>query len=735
MEKELYLAKPDQTIEEHCERLLKVLSMLQQYKYIEDEHLIWLVRQACIHHDDGKINPEFQKRIRENTFFNPEKEVPHNVLSGFLLNKNEFQDVNDYYRVLFAILYHHNYGNPYEIIQTKKELITFLLKDFTSYKIKRSTLNLVQNQMDDYEAIKVKGYLHKCDYSASGEYVAEYPNNFLEDSMENIRNEWKRISPKSDWNELQKFAMSKRDENVIMIAQTGMGKTEAGLQWIGNHKGFFVLPIRTAINAIFNRIRKGILLDEKISERLSVLYSDSLDYYSQHIENQEVNIFEYEKRGKNLSIPLSISTVDQLFDFVFKYQGYELKLVTLAYSHIVIDEIQMYDPELLAYLIYGLKKIVEFGGKIAIMTATLSPFIKELLLREVPFKEENIKTFVTDLERHNIETMDQDMESQDILNLYYRNKKQGVGNKILVVCNTIKKAQELYQSMKDEMDVQEELHILHSRYIKKDRMTKEKEIIKFGSTYDQQGKIDIKSGIWISTSLVEASLDIDFDYLFTELQDLNSLFQRFGRCNRKGVKDVSNPNCFVYLSSSNQYIDSTLFQLSKEAIQNVHGVLSEEEKIQLLENYMTFDNLKESEYYNGKNGYKRTLNWIECITPYSYEKDEHKLRNILTMDIIPNQIFAEFQEDIQQNISIIQDVESSKLQKLTAKNNILEYSVSIPYWQWMKYKRSVAGGIAENYAPVLLGKYESIPIMECSYNEIGYSIIDYENEIREANIL
>ncbi len=42
-----------------------------------------------------------------------------------------------------------------------------------------------------------------------------------------------------------------------------------------------------------------------------------------------------------------------------------------------------------------------------------------------------------------------------------------------------------------------------------------------------------KMGIWINNgilntdSIVEASLDIDFDYLFTELLDLNSLFQRF----------------------------------------------------------------------------------------------------------------------------------------------------------------------------------------------------------------
>ena len=83
------------------------------------------------------------------------------------------------------------------------------------------------------------------------------------------------------------------------------------------------------------------------------------------------------------------------------------------------------------------------------------------------------------------------------------------------------------------------LHILHSKFIKCERLSKESEIIEFGKTYkdNKSNELDKQSGIWISTSIVEASLDIDFDYLFTELQDLNSLFQRLGRCNRKGKKE------------------------------------------------------------------------------------------------------------------------------------------------------------------------------------------------------
>lgn len=150
------------------------------------------------------------------------------------------------------------------------------------------------------------------------------------------------------------------------------------------------MPIRTAINAIYDRIKNQILKDEKLEERLGLLHSESLSYYGNHV-GQEMDILDYRNRGQALSLPLNISTLDQLFDFVFKYKGYEMKLATLAYSKIVIDEIQMYDAEMLAYLIYGLRRIHELGGEIAIVTATLPPFIKKLLrdknIGNIEFKE------------------------------------------------------------------------------------------------------------------------------------------------------------------------------------------------------------------------------------------------------------------------------------------------------------------------------------------------------------
>ena len=74
-------------------------------------------------------------------------------------------------------------------------------------------------------------------------------------------NEWKKENTNANWNKLQEFMIKNRENNE--------GKTEAGLLWIGNAKGFFILPLKTAINAIYERIKNGIVKDNlSIDEKL-----------------------------------------------------------------------------------------------------------------------------------------------------------------------------------------------------------------------------------------------------------------------------------------------------------------------------------------------------------------------------------------------------------------------------------------------------------------------------------
>ncbi|MFQ6872021.1 CRISPR-associated helicase Cas3' [Romboutsia timonensis] len=745
-------AKPNKSIIEHTNDLLDVLEILWNLGYIKEERIYELIQKACIYHDIGKINKEFQKRVKNKGIkFDENKEVAHNVLSLYFIDESKFNNKEDYLIVSNAVVNHHDYCDIGLAIREKSDIIENLLEGLDHKKVKKVIPAKIASISQDIDAIKIKGYLHKCDYSASSGYTAEYENNFLEKSLENVLNKWKLDNQDASWNELQQYCIENKNENIIAIAQTGMGKTEAGLLWISDNKGFFILPIRTAINAIYDRTKKYISsYGGNLEEQLGLLHSSSLEYLllqseddkyddkDEYIDQKEdKEIIEYEKIAKQLSLPINVSTIDQLFDFVYKYPAYELKLTTLSYSKIVIDEIQMYGPDLLAYLVYGLERIVEQGGKVAILTATLPPFVKELLSKSIKFKIKE-DGFTDNSKRHNLKILDKRIDSNDICNKYRENEKLNKSNKILVVCNSITQAQNLYEEISDILG-NKNLHILHSKFIKGQRLSKESEIIEFGKTYkdNKSNELDKQSGIWISTSIVEASLDIDFDYLFTELQDLNSLFQRLGRCNRKGKKDSSENNCYIYtqidersfINGDRGYIDKDIFELSKEAISLWEGQISEKEKIELINKYLTMDKIKNSNYITQ---YKHTYNFIKNLTPDTFKSDEVKLRNILSKDIIPSPIYHEYNGDIKELEEKLKDKSlnspENKGYKLRLQNDLKKYTVSVHPNHISNYYRALKNGLAIRYDNVRVSDYEYIPVIECEYTELGYRQKKFVNQ-------
>lgn len=741
------MAKPDKTIKEHTEDLLRCLEILLELGYIKKGKIYDLVVKACIYHDLGKLNNEFQKRVKStNIKFKEDREVVHNILSLYFIDSKVFECEEDYLKVAHSVLNHHNYCNVFEVLNDNEELINNLLENFNIFKVKRSIKSKLSKKelINNPESIKVKGYLHKCDYSASSGKIVEYPNNFLEEALNNLLIKWKKQDSNSTWNELQKFALKNNDNNIIAIAQTGMGKTEAGFLWMGDNKGFFVLPIRTAINAIYDRARKNILNNNKIEEKIAILHSSSLEYYLRNItsdinEKENMDILNYHKMGKQLSIPVNISTMDQIFDFVYKYPGYELKLATLGYSKIVIDEIQAYSADLLAYLICGLEQVVLQGGNVAILTATLPPFIKDLLKKNIDFTE-NERAFTTDIIRHNLKVIKNRINSDDIYKKYNENKNLNKNNKVLVVCNTIREAQKIYEELKEEVN-KEELHILHSKFIRKDRLEKEEEILEFGRTYDKNQNIDKQNGIWISTSIVEASLDIDFDYLFTELQDLNSLFQRLGRCNRKGKKDSNKYNCYIYTEIDNAnlidgekgFIDKKLFNLSKEAIESIEGKISELKKVELIENYLTTEKLRNSDYMRK---YNEIYDFISSIQPYKFELSDVDLRNILSEEIIPSPVYEEYLEDITDIENKLKDRSISVYERVKLKDEIRQYTVSVHPSDVKNYEIARQFGNSMFYGKVMLSNNpkDYIKIIECEYGEAGYKKIKYDKQTRNSTI-
>ena len=789
--KNIYYAKPDKTLAQHNEELHIQKKKLIDLGYIDDDKIIELLEYSIEFHDIGKINPEFQVRVKENKKFDTTKEVAHNILSIHFIDKKDYDDKNDYESIAYAVFYHHRFGNgdndSIRADENTKKIIENLLSKLEEKGIKvikKISPSLKLPDLHTDRNLKLLGLLMKCDHSASGGYEIEYPNDFLEDALNNLLNEFKEKDKSADWNDMQKFCKENSDKNIIAIADTGMGKTEGGFLWGGNNKIFFVLPLRTAINAMYKRFDEVIIKGENKEERVGLLHSNSLEYYLNNKkelviddkDEKEMDILEYNKRGKHLSLPITICTPDQIFNFILKYKGYESKLATLSYSKIILDEMQMYDASLLAAVIFGITKIIEMGGKIAIVTATFPPIIEYFLNKYLMKDNKNVikdldkpeeiveepifikKKFTNNEKiRHNIVLIDDEIGIEHILWQFKKNKKENKkSNKILVICNTIKKAQEIYLKLKEEDDLKDKINMLHSNFIREDREEKEKNILDFGKTeFDGEG-------IWISTSLVEASLDIDFDYLFTELQDLNSLFQRFGRCNRKGKKSVDEANCFIYLKIEDKYlkekgskygfIDKDIYENSKKGLENYCKVISKDEienfenynelfknyskkitegdKIKLIEENLSFENLKESnfvdEFEKTYEKYQRILNSDEN------SQDDLKLRDIQSVTVIPYNIYEENKENIKELIKKIEDKNLGLEERQKAKTELLKKTLSIQYYQLSKYISEILKGKADanKYKSESINKFEKITVMEADYDkELGFHAKDFKDGV------
>lgn len=396
-------SNPWETIMEHTEALLRECQRFMKIypDFVKKISRIWkLLVLTCIYHDWGKANDKFQERIL--TGKKQMGELPHAILSIACLNAQELVQefsMEEIQALYAAILFHHtredllgyelsqiraqfqemseDIKQMWEIISTNPKKYPLLNQEkiyfnsdpyFEDYFYQEFPVDILNPKECEKAVfyILLKGLLNRIDYAASAHIPVEYKNDFLEEGLQTFMQDLNderllRGMEKTNWNELQEYMKSHQEDNLIVVAQTGLGKTEAGLWWIGNQKGFFILPLRTAIDAIYDRIKNKILKNNKVEERLALLHGESLETYLQLQEQSSFEWEDYYIKTKQLSLPLTICTLDQLFPFVFRYRGYEFKLATMAYSKVIIDEVQMYGPDLVGFLVVGLSMIQKKG--------------------------------------------------------------------------------------------------------------------------------------------------------------------------------------------------------------------------------------------------------------------------------------------------------------------------------------------------------------------------------------
>ena len=656
------------SIKEHTQMVLDSYHELLKLKnkYFNDE-LNKMIETSIKYHDIGKVNTIFQEKMRRH--YNSD-EIPHGYLSALTIRLKDLdpaiKEFKHFKTIINAVYYHHRRS-----IYNEKEIENFAKNHFekqleyyleSQYPgVRYDNLNRIYTRdlsspitkLEEWiEFVIVKGILNRCDWSASGNLAIEIE---AEQSMKD------NILKRFDLNSVQKFMMENYNENVAIVASTGAGKTEAALLWLNDEKGFFTLPMKVSANAIYQRIKEHYLLPIDNQNKVAILHGDCYKLYDNDLANYH--------NARNLAYPLTVCTIDQIFKFAYKALGTEHLLATLKYSKVIIDELQAYSPDMLATIITALKYIHKIGGKFAIITATLPQFI----LDELSTCNIKYKRFIGNIDnRHKIMIHEDDMLN-DLDNILEDAKTK----KALVICNTVNSAQKLYIKLL-ELDSNTEIHLLHSRYTKKNRQILEDDVIEFSKSN--------RTGICISTQIVEASLDIDFDVLYTYLSSIDSLIQRMGRVYRKreNSNQLVNVHIYTFKDGIGCVYDKIIYERTLDVLKDYHNqMFLEEEKIKCMDEVYDRKELEKTKYMKI---YNEKMEYLSNLTALQVEKSEvdNKFRNINSIFILPERFYN--LKEVEKLIDCIKSDENKTTKRYELLNNLIDYC--IPYTIYKPLKSS-----------------------------------------------
>lgn len=394
---------------------------------------------------------------------------------------------------------------------------------------------------------------------------------------------------------------------IILEAPMGEGKTEAALvmaEILAAKKGrggvFFALPTQATSNGIFPRMIKWIKALEAEGPRSIILAHGKAVFNEEyrgllpgnnHAEGQfenDVSVNEWFcGRKKGLLADFVVGTIDQLLMAGLKQRHLALRHLGLANKVVIIDECHAYDAYMNSYLHKALNWLGKMQVPVIVLSATLPGHTRQKLMEAylrhdftpvtealpwLGIKEQKVPppAWVNNTEYPMLTYSDGDRVEQ--LSLPASNRKLKVktqafdigeiGNKLEellvnggcagIIVNTVTRAQDLYLELATRFGG-EMVRLLHSRFIPSDRADKEAELRRLLGPNDNDKDNDDSNKrpaklIVVGTQVMEQSLDIDFDVLFTDICPMDLLIQRIGRLhrhNRERPARLAQACCFV----------------------------------------------------------------------------------------------------------------------------------------------------------------------------------------------
>lgn len=535
-----------------------------------------IVGAATLLHDIGKYSEEFQTYIRKSSLY-PEKKIkgPHHAICG-AVEANKLYPKDKLISLIFSyIIYGHHRGLPDGIDNVKEAMNGNSVPDYQHYKEDLSISPVddtiyKQYLLQDYTELKGQKnkdafidrfafdirYIFSClvdadsldthsfcqgkvlkskvgDYEAALQKVNNILNSFsAETELQKVRSEIQAQAYESATTEINLLSMP-----------TGSGKTLCSLKLameslIKNNKKriIYIIPYNSIID------QTAFIFENIFGADVPILRHQSTYAVEDAEESDAKWIYD---AIENWDAPFIITTSAQFFESIYGNKRNKLRrLHNMGDSILVFDEIHKLPDKYLQPCLQSISYLTKFCNSQAFLLSATMPNFEELI-RKYALPNSEIKDLIPDKTKFGVfkkckfasSPAQTEKDLADEMCEFHA---------ALAITNRKKTAIDIYRQLQNRY---KHCFVLTTYQTPKDRITMIMEIKAYLKTLqekypDYENVPNDEKIMVVSTSLIEAGVDLDFETVFREISGLDSILQAAGRCNREGKRSYG--NVFVF---------------------------------------------------------------------------------------------------------------------------------------------------------------------------------------------
>lgn len=350
---------------------------------------------------------------------------------------------------------------------------------------------------------------------------------------------------------------------LLVEAPMGEGKTELAflahlrLQAANDHRGLYMaLPTQATGNAMFKRtltflesffdgggdvqlVHGGAAMNEDAQGLRAVSLRGVNDSRPESLSASAW----FSQRRRPLLSPYGVGTVDQALYSVLNVKHHFVRLWGLGNRVVVLDEVHAYDTYTHGLIAALLRWLRVMRCSVVLMSATLPRARRDELLRAWGLPDVHVpelaypRLLLADAQGVRGEQCD----ARSMPPIHLRAMSESLdelakkaeellvdGGCGAVIVNTVDRAQKLYLELRQRLGEGAEVLLMHARFPADERAACEKRVLNW---FGPQGGRPA-SALLIATQVAEQSLDIDFDFMISDLAPVDLLLQRAGRLHR-----------------------------------------------------------------------------------------------------------------------------------------------------------------------------------------------------------